>query len=214
MRSKRYGVATLALAFGLAIAFVIANGLIAWQIERRMEISLEDSLGFPVEVDLYGWPVVPRLLLGSVPQTRVTAHDVDVAGTGASVSLVQLTFEEVTWKWQRQGPLDPPIQAVRARFEVEVTERDLEELLGGLAEVRLTDGHLRLTGIGGLAADLVVAARGGGVVLRPDVPVVDIELYLPIDSIVHGRTRTERVLVEDGRLVLTGSVEGLDITGD
>lgn len=217
LRPLRYGVTTLAVALGLAIAFVIANGLIASQIERRVEASLEDRLGFTVEVDLSGWPVVPRLLVGSVPQARVTARDVAVAGTGASVSLVKFTLEDVSWKRQRRGPLDPPVQAESARFRMEVTEGELEELFNGqhgMGDVRLADGRVRLTVAGGLAADFDVAAKGGGVVLRPGVPVVDFEVYLPIDPILPGRTRVERVLVEDGRLILTGSTEGLGITRD
>jgi hypothetical protein len=217
LRRLRYGVATFAVGLGLAVAFIIANGLIAWQIERRIESSLESRLGFSIEVDLSGWPVVPRLLVGSVPQAQVTARNVAVAGVGASVSLVQFTFEDVSWRRQRRGPLDPPIQAESARFKVEVTEGELEELLSGqhgMADVRLADGRVRLTVAGGLAANFDVAARGGGVVLRPEVPVVDFEVYLPIDPIMPGRTTVERVLVEDGRLILTGSTEGLGITGD
>ncbi len=217
LRPLRYGVATLAVVLGLAIAFVIANGLIAWQIERRIETSLERKLGFSAEVDLSGWPVVPRLLVGSVPQARVTAHDVAVARVGASVSLVQLTFEDVSWKRQRRGPLDPPIRAESARFKVEMTEGGLEELISSqhaMVDVQLADGRVQVTVAGGLAANFDVAAKGGGVVLRPEVPVFDFEVYLPIDPILPGRTRVERVLVEDGRLILTGSTEGLGITGD
>jgi hypothetical protein len=83
-----------------------------------------------------------------------------------------------------------------------------------MADVRLADGRVRLTGMGGLAATFDVAAKGGSVVLKPEVPVVDFEMYLPVDPAVPGRTRVERVLVEDGRLILTGSTEGLGITGD
>ncbi len=215
-RTLRYGVTTLAVVLGLAIALVIANGLISWQIERRIETSLESELGFPVEVDLSGWPVVPRLLLSSIPQAQVTAHNVTVAGVGASVSLVRLTLEDVSWKDQRGGPLDPPIRAESIRFTMEVTEENLEELFAGqqwVADVRLANGRARLTGVGGLAADFDVAASGGGVVLSPEVPLVDIEIYLPVDPIVPGKTRVERIVVEEGRLILTGSTEGLGITG-
>ncbi len=217
LRSPRHGARALAAVLALAIAFVVANGLIAWQLERRIETSLERKLGFPVEVDLSGRPVVPRLLFSSVPQARVTARDVAIAGIGASFSLVQFTFEDVSWKRQRRGPLDPPIQAESARFRVEVAEGELEELLGGqygMGDVRLADGRVRLTVAGGFAANVDVAAREGGVLLRPEVPVFDFEVYLPIDPIMPGRTTVERVMVEDGRLVLTGSTEGRDITGE
>jgi hypothetical protein len=216
VRPLRYGVTTLAVVLGLAIALVVANGLIASQIERRIETSLESRLGFPVEVDLSGWPVVPRLLLDSIPQVQVTARDVAVAGIGASVSLVQFTLEDVSWKNQRRKPLDPPVQAESVRFKAEVTEGEMEELLsgqGGTADVRLADGRVRLKVAGGPGANFDVAARGGGIVLRPEVPVVDFEVYLPIDPIMPGKTRVERVLVEEGRLILTGSTEGLGITG-
>src|SRR3712207_5276317 len=99
-RPLRYGVTTLAVVLGLAIALVIANGLIAWQIERRIETGLESRVGLPVEVDLSGWPVVPRLLLGSIPQAQVTARNVAVPGIGTSISLVQFTLENVSWKDQ------------------------------------------------------------------------------------------------------------------
>ncbi len=213
----RYGVATLAVVLGLVIAFLIANGLIAWQIEKRIETNLEDRLGSPTEVDLSGWPVVPRLLLDSVPQVRATTRNITVAEIGASVSLVQINFEDVRWKWQYRGPLDPPITAESARFKLEMAEGELEKLLSGqsgMAEVRLVDGRVELTGPGGLAVNFDVAAAGGGVELRPEVPVFDFEVYLPIDPIVPGRTTVERVLVEDGRLILTGSTEDLNITGD
>ena len=216
-RPLRYGVAIFAVVLGLAIFFVIANGLIAWQIERRLETNLEDELGFAVDVDLSGWPVVPRLLLGSVPQARATARNVAVAGTGASISLVQFTLEDVRWKRQRLGPMDPPVQAEDARFRVEVTQEELQDLLGGeskVADVRLADGRVRITGAGGLAANFDVAASGGSVVLRPEMPVFDLQVYLPIDPILPGRTRVERVLIEDRRLIITGSTQGLDITGD
>ena len=217
LRPLRYGVTALTVALGLAIAFVIANGLITWQIERRIETNLEGKLGFSVDVDLSGWPVVPRLLLSSVPQARATASNVAVAGTGANVSLVQFTFDDVSWERKRRGMLDAPIQAENARFKVEVTEGELEELLSGQSEVagvRLVEGRVRLTGPAGLAANFDVAAMGGGIVLRPEVPLGDFEVYLPIDAIMPGKTRVEKVLVEDGRLILTGSTEGLNITGD
>jgi len=215
-RPLRYGVTTLAVVLGLAIALVIANGLIAWQIERRIETGLESRVGLPVEVDLSGWPVVPRLLLGSIPQAQVTARNVAVPGIGTSISLVQFTLENVSWKDQRREPLDTPIQAERARFRVEVTQGDLEELLsdqGRMADVRLADGRVRLTVAGGLTANFDVAAKGRGVVLRPEVPVVDFEVYLPIDPIVPGKARVESVLVENRRLILTGSTEVLGIAG-
>jgi hypothetical protein len=212
----RYGMTTLAVVLGLAIALVVANGLIASQIERRIERSLESRLGFPVGVDLSGWPVVPRLLLGSIPQAQVTARDVAVARIGASVSLVQFTLEDVSWKKQRRKPLDPPVQAESVRFKMEVTEENLEALFvgqQGVGDVRLADGRARLKVPGGPGANFDVAARGGDVVLRPEVPVVDFEVYLPIDPIMPGKTRVERVLVKEGRLILTGSTEGLGITG-
>jgi len=208
---------TLTAVLGLAVAFVVANGLITWQIERRIETSLERKLGFSVEVDLSDWPVVPRLLLSSVPQAQVTARDVAVAGIGASASLVQVTFEDVSWRIQRPPALDPPIQAESARFRVEVTEGELKELLGGqhgMADVRLADGRVWLTVADGLAANVDVAAREGGVLLRPVLPVFDFEVYLPIDPIMPGRTTVERVLVEDGRLIVSGSTESRDITSD
>jgi hypothetical protein len=215
LRLLRYAVTTLAVALGLVIAFAVANGLIAWQIERRIETSLENRLGFSAEVDLSDWPVVPRLLVGSVPQAQVTARNVVIAGIGARVSLVQFTLEDVRWKRQRRGLLDLPIQAESVRFRVEATEENLEELLSGqgrIADVRLADGRVRLTGAGGLAATFDVVATGGGIVLRPEVSVVDFEVYLPFDPIMPDKTRVERVLVEDGRLILTGSTEGLGIT--
>ena len=82
-----------------------------------------------------------------------------------------------------------------------------------MGDVRLADGRVRLKVPGGLGANFDVAARGGGVVLRPEVPVVDFEVYLPIDPIMPGKTRVESVLIEKGRLILTGSTEGLGITG-
>jgi hypothetical protein len=209
-------VTTLAVVLGLAIFLVIANGLVSWQIERRIETSLETNLGFPVEVDLSGWPVVPRLLLSSIPQAQVKARNVAVPGIGASVGLVQFTLENVSWKKQRRGPLDPPIRAESIRFKMEVTEESLEELFvgqQGVGDVRLANGRARLTGVGGLTTDFDVAASGGSVVLSPELPVVDFEIYLPIDPLVPGRTRVERVLVEEGRLILTGSTEDLGITG-
>ncbi len=216
MRPLRYGATALAVVLGLAIFLIIANGLISWQIERRIETSLESKLGFPVEVDLSGWPVVPRLLLSSISQAQVTARNVAVPGIGASVSLVRFTLENVSWKDQRGGPLDLPIRAESVRFEMEVTEENLEERFVGqqwVGDVRLANGHVRLTGLGGLAADFDVAASGGGVVLSPEVPVVDFEIYVPIDQIVPGKTRVERVVVEEGRLILTGSTQGLGISG-
>ncbi len=212
----RYGVATLAVVLGLVVAFLIANGLIAWQIEKRIEANLEDELGSPTDVDLSGWPVVPRLLLDSVPQVRATTRDIAAAEIGASVSLVQINFEDVSWKWQHRGPLDPPITAESARFKLEMAEGELEKLLGGqsgMVEVRLVDGRVRLTLAGMLAANVDVAPREEGVLLRPEVPMFDFEVYLPIDPIMPGTTTVERVLVEDGHLIITGSTEDLSITG-
>ncbi len=49
--------------------------------------------------------------------------------------------------------------------------------------------------------------------LRPEVPAVDFELHFPLDPVVPGKTRVESVLVENKRLTLVGSTEGLGISG-
>lgn len=194
------------LAAVLAV-LLAANAAFALLVERRAEESLEARLGSAADVDLSGFPVAPRVLTGSLPEADIAVENVRLPGTGLSFGRLDVSLADVRYEGEREGPLDPPIEAREARFRSRLTEGEVSGLAGslpGVNGVRLSDGGLRLLLAGRAAIDAELAAEGGGLVLRPDTPILNPELPLTPKGLPGG------VSVDEVRV----GAEGVTIEGD
>lgn len=213
--SRRTVASVLCALAALVVVLLVANAVFAWFVERRVETALENRLGSPTSVELSGFPVTPRLLTGSLPEAAVTVEDVGIPATSRSLGRLDLTFRDVRYTGERDGPLDSPIEARAARFESRLTEREVSALAGALPGVRgaeLASGRpgLRLLLPGGVTADAGLAAEDGGLVLRPEPPLLDPELVLTPGGLPAGAS-IEEVSVGEKAVVIEGRADGLGV---
>ncbi|HWB70698.1 MAG TPA: hypothetical protein VG452_00645 [Egibacteraceae bacterium] len=75
-RSRRSAAALMA-AFLVLLGVVALDAAVAGLVERRLAAALGQALGMPVSVDLYGWPVLPRMVAGVMPRARIAGDSGD-----------------------------------------------------------------------------------------------------------------------------------------
>lgn len=210
----RHTVALTVLAVAALVAvLLLVNAAFAWFVERRVEAVLENRLGSPTNVDLSGWPVTPRLLTGSLPEAEVTLQEVGIPGTEVGLGGLGLILRDVRYTGERDGPLDPPIEARAARFESRLTEREVSRLAGvlpGIQGAELDGSGLVLDLPGEATADADLAAQDGGLVLKPETPVLDPEIPLTPGGLPAGFS-VEEVNVETEVVVIEGRADGLGV---
>lgn len=78
--NRHAGFSALLVLAALVSVFLLANATFTWFVERRAEGALESRLGSPADVDLWGWPVAPRLLTGSLAEAPATIEEVRLPG--------------------------------------------------------------------------------------------------------------------------------------
>lgn len=216
MRSVRRLPLVVLLLVLLAGVVVLVDLLLTSVAEERVAEGLEERLGAPAEVELSGWPVALRVLAGlGVP--RVDVHAIDVPARGGELDRLDVTMTgvEVDVGDLRAGLEDlPPAQ--RARFEAEVGEAALQRMLrlpAELAGFSLTPGGAELDVAGVAVIEAAITAEDGVVVLTPRSPIAPLLGFgrVPVDlSDQPGRPYVEDVRVEDGGLVLTGTLRGVE----
>lgn len=174
--------------------------------ERRAEDLVSEELGAPADVELRGFPVGLRVLMGSVSEAVVRAEDVPVQrGPRIERLVVRLTDVQIA----RGGGVRELPRAETATFAALVAEEHLRELVtvpASVLDITLEEGRARIELLGrGVPADVV--AEGGNVVLRPRDPIA-LALGLgriPIDlSRQTGRPEVREVEVREDALVLRG----------
>lgn len=213
------------IAFVLTLALCVGGGvwadaMVTERAERGAEAALGQRLGAPAQVALSGWPVSLRLVAGGVPRAEITASDVPLEGTGASIDRIDVVLTDLTVALRDIVAGDPgsAVQASDGTFSALLTPQSLSELIG-VRGVRLGDGVLVIEAAG-ISADVTAAVEGGQVVLRPvgSVPpgAVPVELSLPplpAGAVVEGVTISGDGLVLRGRVTDLLELESEGATG-
>lgn len=197
----------------LTVLLLAANAAFVGFVERRVETTLENRLGSPVSVEMSGWPVGPRLLTGSLPEANVRVQDLDAPVVGLDLGRLDLTLEEVEYTGERDGPLDAPIEASDARFESRLTENEvsgLARMAPGVSGVEISGEELRLELPAGATADAELAAEDGGLLLKPDTPLLDPEIPL-IPERLPGGASIRDARVEEGGVLIEGAAGDLGV---
>ena len=180
--------------------------------EERTATRIGQTLEAEAEVDLQGWPVGLRMLLGSIPTARLTATDVPLDNGAVLDRLdveltdVAITIDDLTTQSDRLPA------AEKGTFEAELGEPSVAAMMGipaGLAEVTLRDGVVEV-GAGGLAIQADVGARDGDVVVSLAGPLSALlggsEFAIDLSD-EPGQPFVEEVAIEGGVMVVRGRLE-------
>jgi hypothetical protein len=164
----------------LLVVVILVGGLYALDLsvhaaaERRAADQVEDELGSPVEVTLHGWPVGLRLLTGRVTRAEMTASEVHIEESNATLERLDVTLHDIrVGLAELRSPPDVLPPSGSGRFEARLSGDAtwaLADVPRVIADLRISDGAIRLrTPIAEASADVVV--RGGAVQIVPRTPV-------------------------------------------
>ena len=197
------------LGVGLFVGDQVFTSYAERQTQARLERTLEAD---ETEVDLDGWPVSLRILLGSIPTARVRATGVPL-DNGATLDRldVELTDVEVNVADLRANADRLP-PAEEGTFTARLSESSVAGMMGiptGLAEVQLRDGVVRLSAAG-IRLDAEVVAEGGDAIVRMRGPLAQLlgGAELPIDlSKEPGAPSVSEVQIRNGVMIVRGTLE-------
>lgn len=203
----------------LVVVLLVLGGLLfvgdqalATYAEQQTETQVETALQADADVELDGWPVGVRLLLGEIPTARIAASDVPL-DNGATLDRLDVELRNVqvdVADLRRNSDRLPP--ADEGTFEAQLDEASVAAMLGlpgNIVEVRLRNGTVELRGAG-LEVEADVVAEGGDVVVRLRGPLAQLigGGELPIDlSDEPGSPHVDDVQISDGVMVVSGTLE-------
>lgn len=180
--------------------------------EERTATRISETLEADATVDLQGWPVGLRMLLGSIPSATLHATDVPLENGAVLDRLdveltdVAITIDDLTTQSDRLPA------AEKGTFEAELDEQSVAAMMGipgGLAEVTLQDGLVEI-GAGGLAIQADVEARDGDVVASLAGPLAALlggsEFAIDLSE-EPGQPFVEEVEIDGGVMVVRGRLE-------
>ncbi len=194
----------------LVLVAVVLNVTTANSAERRAAEEAEGALGVPVDVELVGFPVGLRLLLGAPVDARLEARDVPLEGTSAQLTRLEVQADDVIVDRGADGG----ITAERALFVAELDDEAVQSLIGivgrlPLTDVELANGVARLAVAGFPLIDATAEIEGGDVVFRVTAPIANlISVRLELADLPLGFTADD-VEIRRGVLRLRGSAEDL-----
>lgn len=191
----------------LAVLAVAGDAALTRVAEQRASEQASVLLGAPATVDLEGWPVSLRLLLGSVPAVDVLATDVSTPN-GARLDRLEVTLSDVRLRLTDLFTGRLRASARSGTFVADLDATAVEQLLGMLGQVgdvALSDGVVRLE-VAGRSIDATVAVEGRTLVLRAGNPVRGrpVRLQVPLPTLPAGTT-VEQVTVLPGILRVEGA---------
>jgi len=198
------------LLAGLILLAVVAGGLdlaLTRAAERRASEQASALLDAPATVDLRGWPVSLRLLLGAVPVVVVHAENVPT-DSGVRVESLGLTLSDVRVRLADLEGGRLPTDARDGAFTAALDRRGVGQLLGGLVAadaIQLRDGVVGVEVAGVLVeAEVDVDQRGRLVLTLVNGPQELLpRIAVPLPMLPAGTT-VQRVTVRDGLLLFEG----------
>lgn len=199
----------------LAVVLLVGDQVLTSTAERRTSANISRTLEAPSDVELHGWPVGVRMLLGSIPSATLNATDVPL-DNGATLDRldVELTNVAITID-DLNAQQDRLPAAEQGTFTAELDEASVAAMMGipeGLAEVTLEDGLVEL-GAGGLAIQADVGASDGDVVVSLAGPLAAIlggsEFAIDLSQ-EPGEPFVERVEIDGGVMIVSGRLEAVN----
>lgn len=196
----------------LAGALFVGDLVLTSTAEERTATRIGETLEADAQVDLQGWPVGLRMLLGSIPSATLRATDVPLDNGAVLDRLdvvltdVAITIDDLTTQSDRLPA------AEKGTFSAELDEQSVAAMMGipgGLAEVTLQDGQVEI-GAGGLAIAADVGARDGDVVVSLAGPLAALlggsEFAIDLSD-EPGQPFVEEVEIDGGVMVVRGRLE-------
>lgn len=211
---RGFGCLFVALAV-LGVVLVVGDQVLTSTAERRTSANISQTLDAPADVELHGWPVGVRMLLGSIPSATLTATDVPL-DNGATLDRLDVELTDVVITIDTLNARQDQLPAAdQGTFTAELDEASVAAMMGipeGLAEVTLEDGRVEL-GAGGLAIQADVGASNGDVVVSLAGPLAAIlggsEFAIDLSQ-EPGEPFVERVEIDGGVMVVSGRLEAVN----
>jgi hypothetical protein len=220
-RATWIGLAAAGLLVLAVIAFFAVNATVAGNAERQAEEEASAALGVPANVRLQGFPVGIRLLLGAPVDGRLTARDVPLEGTEATLTRLEVDAVNVVIERGGEGAL----LAERATFVAELDDDAVQQLIGivgrlPLTNIELANGVARLSVAGFSLIDATADVEAGQVVFRLASPLGSLDFLgrfsnvpLELDALPLGFEVTD-VEIRRNLLRLRGSATDLRLEGE
>ncbi|MGH8934508.1 MAG: LmeA family phospholipid-binding protein [Egibacteraceae bacterium] len=195
---------------GMIMLAVVAGGLdlaLTRAAERRTSEQASALLDAPATVDLQGWPVSLRLLLGAVPVVVVQAENVPT-DSGVRLESLGVTLRDVRVRLADLAGGRLPADARDGMFTAALDRRGVGQILGGLVAadaIQLRDGVIGVEVAGALIeAEVDVDSRGRLVLALVNAPQGLLpRIAVPLPMLPAGTT-VQRVTVRDGLLRFEG----------
>lgn len=193
----------------VVVGLLVANALVTGSAEGRVAQAVESAIGSEVDVRLGGWPVGPRVLRRKPLDVRIVARDVPLAGTSAALPLLMLELDDVTVPDGGE-----PLRSATGRFTAEFDAAAVQQLIGivgrlPLTDVELRNGVARLQVVGFPVVDATAELSDGEVIFRPTTPLASfLTVTLQIEALpLDLEPRT--VQIREDVLRLQGSSDDL-----
>ncbi|MDP8970636.1 MAG: hypothetical protein M3N52_09135 [Actinomycetota bacterium] len=110
------------------LALLAVDAALTALLERRLAAALGHALGIRATVELYGWPVVPRVLAGVVPRAKVAGASDD--GSSSSLAALEAWLTAVDVDPQALADGGQPVSIASSGGRLTVTFRKGAEPLG------------------------------------------------------------------------------------
>lgn len=110
------------------LALLAVDAVLTALAERRLAAALGHALGIRATVELYGWPVVPRMLAGVVPRAKVAGASDDGSSSPLAALEAWLTAVDVDPRALADG--GQPVSITASVGRLTVTFREGAEPLG------------------------------------------------------------------------------------
>jgi hypothetical protein len=201
------------LAVAVAVILLAALGAdaaVTALAEQQAAREATAALAAPTSVDLRGWPVSLRLVLGGLPEVDVRSSAVPLGDTGAALTSLDATLTDVS---ADLGELlaagrRAPVRARGGRFTAVLDEAGVERLAGLPITITLGDGTVELIAPR-LRVEATAAVGDGGLILRPLARGLErFAVRIPLEGLPPGLV-VEQVRVEPGRVIVEGPVQDL-----
>lgn len=158
----------------VVVGLLVANALLTGGAERRVAERVESAIGSDADVQLDGWPVGPKVLSGQPLDARIVARDVPLAGTSAALTLLVVELDDVVVPEGAE-----PLRSQRGRFTAEFDAAAVQQLVGivgrlPLTDVELRNGVARLQVVGFPVIDATAELSDGEVAFRPTTPLASL----------------------------------------
>lgn len=196
----------------VGVLLLVADRVVVGIAEERAEEQVSERIDADADVELHGTLAGLRMLVGAPLRAEMSARDVPLDGVQANLERLDVTLSGVRLDI---GDLrDPPEElppADAGRFEARLDEEAtfaLAQVPRVVADIRISDGAVRLRVLGNEAAG-DVTVRNGEIVIVPRTPLgALLATDVPLDiSGQPGDPRIEEAEIDGDVLIVRGVLQ-------